>query len=104
GTPDPLGGTDCAHPLVGGSDPTNSATAADQYATRHNPALYFHSIIDNTAECDANVVPLGTVTVGTAGAPDAFHGHLAQDLAKESTTPKFAFISPNLCNDGHDAS
>jgi phosphatidylinositol-3-phosphatase len=103
GAPDPLGGTDCAHPAVGGSDPTNSATAADQYATRHNPAVYFHSIIDDTSECDANVVPLGNVKVGAAGAPDSFRGHLAQDLAKESTTPKFAFITPNLCNDGHDA-
>jgi phosphatidylinositol-3-phosphatase len=39
GTPDPLGGTDCAHPVVGGNDPTNSATPIDQYATRHNPAV-----------------------------------------------------------------
>ena len=29
-------------------------------------------------------------------------GHLAQDLAQR-TTPEFAFITPNLCNDGHDA-
>jgi hypothetical protein len=103
GTPDPLGGTDCGHPAVGGVDPTNSATAADQYANRHNPAVYFHSIIDNAAVCDANVVPLGTVTVGTGGAPDTFSGHLAQDLANERRTPRFAFVTPNLCNDGHDA-
>jgi hypothetical protein len=103
GAPDPLGGTDCAHPALGGPDPTNSATSTDQYATRHNPAVYFHSIIDNTAECNANVVPLGTVTVGAGGAPDTFQGHLAQDLAQEATTPRFAFITPNLCNDGHDA-
>jgi phosphatidylinositol-3-phosphatase len=103
GTTDPLGGTDCAHPVVGGPDPTNSATATDQYATRHNPFVYFHSIIDNTAACNANVVPLGTVTVGTKGAPDTFAGHLAQDLAHDRTTPRFAFITPNLCNDGHDA-
>ena len=103
GTPDPLGGTDCAHPPVGGSDPTNTAVADDQYATRHNPAVYFHSIIDNSAGCDANDVPLGSVTVGTNGAPDTYQGHLVQDLAQESTTPRFAFITPNLCNDGHDA-
>ena len=29
----------------------------DQYTTRHNPFVWFHSVIDNTAECDANVVP-----------------------------------------------
>jgi hypothetical protein len=103
GAPDPLGGTDCAHPAVGGADPTNTATLADQYATRHNPAVYFHSIIDHHVKCNANVVPLGTVTVGTAGTPDAFRGHLASDLTHEATTPKFAFITPNLCNDGHDA-
>ena len=109
GSPDPLGGTDCAHPAVGGTDNTAFAEAGDQYATRHNPFMYFHSIIDNTAECDANVVPLGTVAVGTPSTfngvqlPDIFTGHLANDLSSESTTPKFGFITPNLCDDGHDA-
>jgi len=103
GAADPLGGTDCAHPLVGGSDPTNTATAADQYATRHNAFVYFHSVIDDARSCNAHVVPLGTVAVGTGGSPDVFSGHLAQDLSRESTTPQFAFISPNLCNDAHDA-
>jgi hypothetical protein len=109
GTTDPLGGTDCAHPTVGGTDKTVTAEASDQYTTRHNPFMYFHSIIDNTAECDANVVPLGTVTVGTPSTfngtqlPDTFTGHLANDLSSEATTPKFGFITPNLCDDGHDA-
>jgi hypothetical protein len=103
GTPDPLGGTDCAHPPLGGTDPTNSATAADQFATRHVGFLYFHSVIDDAARCAEHVVPLGTVTVGASGAPDAFAGHLAQDLAREWTTPQFSFVTPNLCNDGHDA-
>ena len=109
GVADPLGGTDCAHPTVGGTDGAAVAEASDQYATRHNPFMYFHSIIDNTAECDANVVPLGTVTVGTPSTfnsvslPDTFAGHLANDLSSEATTPKFGFITPNLCDDGHDA-
>ncbi len=108
GTADPLGGTDCAHPTVGGADKAVFSEAADQYATRHNPFVYFHSIIDNTAECDANVVPLGTVAVGTPSTfngtqlPDTFTGHLANDLSSEATTPKFGFITPNLCDDGHD--
>jgi hypothetical protein len=94
---------------VGGTDGAAFAEAGDQYATRHNPFMYFHSIIDNTAECDANVVPLGTVAVGTASTfnatqlPDTFTGHLANDLSSEATTPKFGFITPNLCDDGHDA-
>jgi hypothetical protein len=100
GTPDPTGGTDCAHPALGAADHAEVATADDQYAMRHNPFMYFHSIIDNTAECIANVVPLGTL--GPDGKP-APTGHLVRDLAKESTTPSFGFITPNVCNDGHDA-
>ena len=109
GTADPRGGTDCAHPTVGGTDGAAVAEAADGYATRHNPFMYFHSIIDNTAECDANVVPLGTVAVGApssfngAQLSDTFSGHLVNDLSSEATTPKFGFITPNLCDDGHDA-
>ena len=108
GTPDPLGGTDCAHPDVGGVDHTETATATDQYANRHNPFIYFHSIIDDSAECNANVVPLGSITVGTPSKfgpvtlADSFTGHLAQDLRTPATTPKFSFVTPNLCNDGHD--
>jgi hypothetical protein len=100
GTTDPTGGTDCAHPAIGAVNNTNAATAADQYAARHNPFVWFHSIIDNTAECDANVVPLGTLSANGTPSPS---GHLARDLKSESTTPRFGFITPNLCNDGHDA-
>ena len=32
-----------------------------------------------------------------------YAGHLADDLKHERTTPRFAFITPNLCDDGHDA-
>ena len=76
------------------------AAPTDQYATRHNPFMYFHSVIDDTAECNANVVPLGRLAPD--GTPDP-SGHLARDLADESTTPRFAFITPNVCDDGHDA-
>ena len=103
GDADPMGGTDCAHPPIGGADNSNSAAANDQYATRHNPFVYFHSVIDNQSRCDSHVVPLGKLVVGTAGAADQFSGHLYQDLKKETTTPKFMFVTPNLCNDGHDA-
>ncbi|HVA10042.1 MAG TPA: hypothetical protein VNG12_25240 [Acidimicrobiales bacterium] len=99
GTPDPKGGTDCAHPAIGAKDKAEAATAADQYANRHNPLIWFHSVIDNKAECNANVVPLGTLDVRGQPAPS---GHLYQDLLSEATTPRFAFITPNLCNDGHD--
>jgi hypothetical protein len=99
GVADPTGGTDCAHPALGATDTAEFATSVDQYTTRHNPFVWFHSVIDNQAECDANVVPLGTL--GASGTP-APSGHLARDLRSEKTTPRFAFITPNLCNDGHD--
>jgi phosphatidylinositol-3-phosphatase len=99
GVPDPSGGTDCGHPAIGATDTAEIGTTADQYTSRHNPFVWFHSIIDNTELCDANVVPLGDL--GSNGQPLPT-GHLARDLRSEKTTPRFAFITPNLCNDGHD--
>ena len=86
--PERDGGKTCAHPAIGSADKAFVASATDQYATRHNPFVYFHSIIDDAASCKANVVPLT---------------HLVDDLANPKTAPNFAMISPNLCNDGHDA-
>lgn len=103
GDTDALGGTDCAHPVLNGVDTTNSAEAQDQFATRHNGFVYFHSVIDNQARCDSHVVPLGKVTVGQNGAADTFTGHLFNDLRRRNTTPHFMWVTPNLCNDGHDA-
>src|SRR5580658_7566935 len=85
-TPDPSGGTDCGHPAIGAPDTAEVATPEDQYTSRHNPFVWFHSIIDNTAECDANVVPLGPLDPN--GAPSAT-GHLAEDLQSQKTTPRF---------------
>src|SRR5689334_18304253 len=77
----------CSHPALNSQDGTQTATATDQYATRHNPFVYFHSIIDDQASCDAHVVNLRA---------------LPTDLAQASTTPSFSFITPDLCSDGHD--
>jgi hypothetical protein len=84
----------CGHPPIGiGTDLTNTAEApssavplGDAYATRHDPFMYFHSIID-AKSCDSEVVNLS---------------HLPEDLAQARTTPNLVFITPNLCNDGHD--
>jgi hypothetical protein len=78
----------CAHPPIGQRDMTQSATTKDQYATRHNPFVYFHSIIDNQAYCSSHVVNLNL---------------LPHDLAHARTTPNYVFITPDLCADGHDA-
>jgi hypothetical protein len=78
----------CGHPGLNSSDGTQKATAADQYATRHNPFVYFHGIIDNTTLCDTHVVSLDP---------------LAHDLSSVATTANYSFITPSLCNDGHDS-
>ncbi len=79
--------TTCAHPAIGAQDKTQTATVGDQYATRHDPFVYFHSIIDK-ASCNTHVVPLS---------------RLSTDLASVSTTPNLSYITPNLCDDGHDS-
>ena len=78
----------CAHPALNSRDNTQSATSSDMYATRHNPFVYFHSIIDDTTLCDTHVVNLD---------------QLPQDLDSASRTANYTFITPDLCNDGHDA-
>ncbi len=77
----------CGRLAINKQDGTQSATATDQYATRHNPFAYFHSIIDD-ASCDTNVVELNA---------------LQRDLSTVNTTARYNLIVPNLCNDGHDA-
>jgi len=77
----------CGHVPLGASDPTSVAQRGDQYAAKHDPFVYFHSIIDDAARCDAHVVNLA---------------RLPGDLASTAATPNYVFITPNLCSDGHD--
>lgn len=77
----------CAHVPVDAPDTTRGAEVGDQYAAKHDPFVYFHSIIDDPARCAAHVVSLA---------------RLKDDLRSVATTPNYAFIAPNLCNDGHD--
>jgi len=78
----------CGHVAIGSSDNTRFETVKDRYADKHDPFVYFHSIIDDPAYCGAHVVPLAD---------------MAKDLETVATTPNFAFITPDLCHDGHDA-
>jgi phosphatidylinositol-3-phosphatase len=77
----------CGHPQIGAPDYTLIASARDKYAAKHNPFVYFHSIIDDQARCDVHVVNLTALT---------------KDLRSVATTANYTFITPNLCNDGHD--
>jgi phospholipase C len=62
--------------------------STDQYAQKHNPFVYFDAIRLDSARCQRSVLPL------TA---------LQTDIAA-GTLPNFIFITPNLCNSGHDCS
>ena len=93
----------CGHPDVGSVDHTQRAVPGDAYATRHDPFVYFHSIIDNTTLCNSRVVPLGTPSGTLPGSAPAGTTGLATDLASVATTPNLSFITPDLCSDGHDA-
>ena len=96
------GGITCGHPKLGAKDPTTAAEKSDGYTTRHNPFMYFHSIIDNTTTCNKDVVPMGSTTGKMpTGTPKGATG-LVTDLKSVATTPNFSFITPNLCDDGHD--
>jgi len=77
----------CAHVAVGARENTDGAQIGDQYANKHNPFVYFHSIIDDQERCDRHVVNLEL---------------LPADLKDAARTPNYVFITPNLCHDGHD--
>jgi hypothetical protein len=79
-------GTPCRHPALNSPDETQNPKPNDQYAARHNPFVYFHSIIDSPL-CAQNDVPLE---------------RLAGDLRSPATTPDYVFVTPNLCHDAHD--
>jgi phosphatidylinositol-3-phosphatase len=81
---------DCVHPDSGTQDQTQDVRTADPstgyagsgYAARHNPFVYFHSLLD-LGSCRQHDLPL-----------DQLPGALA------SGTPNLTFISPNLCDSG----
>ncbi|HEY7947963.1 MAG TPA: alkaline phosphatase family protein [Acidimicrobiales bacterium] len=77
----------CQHPVLGQPDQNVVASATSLYATRHNPFVYFSALTGSSA-CTTGDVPLT---------------QLAGDLATVASTPNYSFITPNLCDDGHDA-
>ncbi len=56
------------------------------YATRHDPFMYYRSIVGDAARCAAHVVPLTQMTA---------------DLAAGSV-PSYSFVTPDTCHDAHD--
>lgn len=79
-------GTPCKHPaLTDGPDPNSKG-----YATRHNPFAYYPTIVDHSAYCAAHVRDYNDLV------PLLKSGN-------EDAVPNYVFISPDTCDDGHDA-
>jgi hypothetical protein len=70
-----------------GGTPTSATGAGPDYADRHVPWLYYPNIVGDNPRCVAHLLPFTS---------------LAADLAFD-TLPGFSFITPDTCNDGHDA-
>jgi phosphatidylinositol-3-phosphatase len=79
--------TTCRHPGSNAEDDTLRARLGDGYATRHNPFVYYHSLLD-LGECDAN---------------DGALPQLDHDLRSATDTPSLSYIAPNLCDDGTES-
>lgn len=63
---------------------------ADLYAVRHNPFVYFDDIRDGANNrCATHDLP--------------YDASRLQDELISGAVPNFVWITPNLCNDGHDA-
>ena len=56
------------------------------YASRHNPAVYYRSVTDDRASCDARVVDMS---------------RMWGDLERGPRS-RYVWITPNLVNDAHD--
>jgi hypothetical protein len=65
--------------------PCFKGAGAGEYAKKHNPFIYYDDVADSARRCDE--------LVG--------FGRLASDL-RHGRLPTYAWISPNLCDDGHD--
>ena len=76
----------CGHPAVNTLDQTQHADAGDGYATRHDPFVYFRSVMGSAAYCNAHVVPWSTPGAMPKAALKGETG-LATDLKKFTTTP-----------------
>ena len=85
---DDMGSSTCVHPDSGVADNTALPGAGADYDTRHNPFIYFHSLLD----------------LGDCSSDDEALTQLPGDLSSVSKTPSYAFIAPGLCEDSSQTS
>jgi hypothetical protein len=67
---------------------SGSAAPGGLRAVRHDGFTFFASVTANQAFCAAHILSFRP---------------LPGDLTRAGATPAFSWISPNLCDDGHDA-
>jgi hypothetical protein len=59
---------------------------SSQYVVKHNPFLYYASILNDRERCSRHVVDWEDY----------------QEDVRENSLPNFIFITPNICSSGHD--
>ena len=78
-----MGASTCVHANSNAADDAPLTGADSDYATRHNPFIYFHSLLD----------------LGGCSSDDVGIQHLARDLRVAKRTPAYAYIAPGLCDE-----
>ncbi len=85
---DDMGATACVHPNSNAVDDAPLPGTGTDYDTRHNPFIYFHSLLD----------------LGDCASDDLTLTKLPGALGGQSRTPRFAFIAPGACEDSSQQS
>jgi hypothetical protein len=86
------GGGNCLHAVSRNAPDFYQGPLTNGYATRHNPAPWFASVVDrgkNEDYCKAHSVDLA---------------QLWKDAGSTKTLPSWSFVEPDTCHDGHDTS
>ncbi len=78
-----MGNTTCMHPDSNAADDGPVTGAGSDYTTRHNPFIYFHSLLD----------------LGGCSSDDVGLTHLTGALHTDKRAPTYAFIAPGLCDE-----
>jgi hypothetical protein len=78
-----MGTSTCVHADSNATDDTTLTGADSDYATMHNPFIYFHSLLD----------------LGGCQSDDVGIQHLTKDLRGAKRTPTYAYIAPGLCDE-----
>jgi hypothetical protein len=83
-------GHNCLHALSRQAPDFYQGPMTNGYATRHNPAPWFASVLDkghNESYCKAHSVD---------------YTELWEDAKSGTTMPAWSFVEPDTCHDGHD--